>query len=174
MVFRVCGFLRRSTCISACGLKKSTESITGVLTGIYDEDKLQSTLGRMDANDLESVEAALGKLSENASFLKTQINKSTNFDAKDEFSTGNPLIEIERALKALVLSFIYTDVKGEIRIINSKRQRNPEYIHQQFWEDIQDAYTKFAGDFTKDINNVDPNGSNNHDYTNLDVTKMEE
>ena len=155
-------------------LKKTTEILSGILTGIYNEDELQSKLGGMDIDDLKSVEDALGKLSENASILKTHISRSSNYGAEGEFSAINPMIEIERAIKSLVLSFVYNDIKSEIRVSESKRQRYPEYIQQQFWEDLQDAYTKFAGDFTKSINEVDPNSSDNHDYTKLDATKMEE
>ena len=76
----------------------------------------------------------------------------------------NSLIEIERAIKALVLSYVHGDLKGEIRMAEMKKEKYPTNIPKDLWEDMKHAYSKTAGDFTTQLNKFDPSQADNHPY----------
>jgi hypothetical protein len=107
--------------------------------------------------------------------ISTGIADEDTLKAKIDSGTGNhtgtPLIEIERAIKALVLSFIHSDLKSDIRMAELKKEEYPENIDDLFWEDLKAAYGKFAGDFTRNINEFDPDDVDNHVYgSSLNIT----
>jgi len=150
-------------------IKKTTEVLSGILVGIYNEDEIKTKLEKLNINDLQSVEENLQKLSENASFLKTYINRTSNFSGDSEHSAINPFVEIERAIKGLVLTFIYSNMRSEIKIAEMKKDKYPENISQDFLYNLTKAYEKLSGDFAKAINENDPNKSDDHDYINVDI-----
>lgn len=79
--------------------------------------------------------------------------------------------EIERALKAMVLSGVYVDLKSDLMMAEVKKEPFPSTIPKEFWLDLKKAVSKYAGDFTKTINNLDHNSKDNHNYNDkFDIT----
>jgi len=74
---------------------------------------------------------------------------------------------IVRAVQALVLSFVHSDLKGDIKMAELRKEPFPGNIPQEFWDDLKAAYGKFAGDFTKNINDLDPYDGDNYGPLNI-------
>ena len=130
-------------------LQKTTELITGIITGIFAEDQIRSKLGGLDMTDKKSVESTLGSMHEKASFLKNSMH------AQDRIS---------KAIEALVLSYVYGDLKADVRMAELSRKPYPENVSEPFWTELKEAYTKVAGDFTNNIRNNDISDIDDHKY----------
>lgn len=137
-------------------IKKTTEVLSGILVGIYDENEIKTKLENLDINDLESIEENLEKINENTSFLKTYIRRTSNFGVKGEHTSINPFFEIEIAIKALVLSFIRNDLSNEVKLAEMKKEKYPENITKGSLAGVGEAYNKITKTFVDDINGHDP------------------
>jgi len=153
-------------------LHKTTEMITGILVGLFTEDEIKAKLSATDINKLSSIESNLGSMAAGASFMKNNLRRSSTFteDGGDVQRTTNPLIEIERAIKALVLSYTHGDLKGDVKMAELRNEPFPTNIPQPFWDELKAAYAKATGDFIKTINEYDPNPTDNHDFGELNIT----
>ena len=116
-----------------------------------------------------------------------EVNQTTMSDIKEK-ATGNndtkahskadqdqaqtlAVQEIERALKAMVLSGVYADLKSDLTMAEVKKEPFPSTIPKEFWLDLKKAVSKYAGDFTKTINSLDNNSKDNHNYSDkFDIT----
>jgi hypothetical protein len=100
--------------------------------------------------------------------LKTHIRRTSNFGPKGkEHSAINPFFEIERAIKALILTFIRTDMINAIKIAEMKRDKYPDSISQDGLFDVMEAYKKMSEDFVKNINEYYHNKPD--DFINVDI-----
>lgn len=116
-----------------------------------------------------------------------EVNQTTMSDIKEKAAGNNDTTahskadqdqaqtlavqEIERALKAMVLSGVYVDLKSDLMMAEVKKEPFPSTIPKDFWIDLKKAVSKYAGDFTKTINNLDHNSKDNHNYSDkFDIT----
>ena len=116
-----------------------------------------------------------------------EVNQTTMSDIKEKAAGNNDtkahskadqdqaqtlaVQEIERALKAMVLSGVYADLKSDLTMAEVKKEPFPSTIPKEFWIDLKKAVSKYAGDFTKTINNLDHNSKDNHNYGDkFDIT----
>jgi hypothetical protein len=149
-------------------LKKNNDILMGVLTSIYDEDKVEEVLSNIDISKLEEIEKNIGELTKNISLLKLNILENLKYTQEGELNTGSVLEEIERAIKGIVISFIAADLKSSIRMASIKGDKVD--LNSDFINDLAKAYDKIASDFVKNIND-DTNPSNDGDYDNLGLLK---
>jgi hypothetical protein len=157
-------------------IHKTTEMLSGMLVGLFTEDEIKAKLEATDIDKLSSIEENLGGLDEKASFMKNMLNRDSNFtlDDGDTHNRSNQLSEIERALKALVLSYVHGDLKGELKMSIMRGQPFPENIPEEFWNDLKHAYAKFSGDFTRTINDLDVQSTDDdHTYGDMNITDTE-
>ena len=149
-------------------LKKNNEILIGVLTGIYDENKIEEIFSKIDFEHKDKIEEAIGKLTEGISLIKLDILKNFKFNVDNELDLSSNLSEIERAIKGLVVSFIAGDIKSSIKMASMKGGKIN--IDNNFIQDLVTAYDKIASDFVKNI--IDDNNPNNDgDYKNLNLLK---
>lgn len=153
-------------------IKKTTQLFTGILTGLYDEDEIQEKLEAMDIDLIPSVEEALKPLTENASFLKTQIMRSSNYTLEEntKHNTASAAAEIERAIKGLVISFVHSDLKADILSSEMRKEPFPETVHSAYWPSLKRAYAKMAGDFARTINDFDPGAEDDHLHGDFEIS----
>lgn len=153
-------------------IQKTTEMVSGMLVGIFTEDEIKAKLEATDINKLDSIEENLGDMVSHASFMKNGLRRDSNFtlDNGNEHNPSNPLGEIERAIKALVLGYIHGDLKGDVSMAVLKGEPFPKNVPEAFWNDLKAAYAKSAGDFTRTINEFDGNDADDHEYPNLNIT----
>ncbi len=101
-------------------------------------------------------------------FTEDEIKEKIISLDKNKPQTMNDSAErITRAIQALVLSFVYADHKGDIKMAELRREDFPDWISVEFLEQLQDAYEKFSGDFTHNLRDLDDLPDDNHPFGDL-------
>ena len=130
-------------------LHKTTELLTGIIAGIFTEDKIKGKLEGLNIHDKDSLEAQLGKFDVKASFLKNNI----------EFSD-----RAIRAIQSLSLNQYYDQLRSDINLAIQTKADFPNNIREPFWTDLRHVVAKNAGDYVKMVKEKDTYATDNHAY----------
>jgi len=148
-------------------IKKTTEIITGILVGIYDEDIIEDTLKSIDINNLTSINDNWDGLEKGASFMKNDIKRNSNFtmDNGTEHNPVDPLIELTRAVKSLVVQHTWMSVKSDKQASNMGVAVDG-VVSEAFYNDAKAANRKVAEDTVHQILNLDGTHDDDGIYPN--------
>ena len=154
--------------------KNTVDLVSTIIAGKkFDDLDLEKTGGESGEYD-STLNGRIHKTTEMIAGLMTGLftedeikEKLVSLDKNDPQSHADSMERVTRAIQALVLSFVYGDYKGDIKMAELKKEDFPDWIDEEFLTDLQFAYEKFSGDFVKNIKDLDAHIDNNHTYTKM-------
>jgi len=146
-------------------IQKTTEMITGIMVGLFTEDEIKAKLEALDINKFSSIVENLGEMDSNASFMKNDLRRSSDFSNADgnEHNPSNPLIELTRAVKSLVVQHAWQGIKSD-KMSATLGVKQDGITSQEFYNEAKAANRKIAEDTVNQILNKDSNSSDDGDY----------
>lgn len=146
-------------------IQKTTELITGILVGLFTEDEIKTKLEGLDINKVSSIVENLGAMESNASFMKNDLRRSSDFSNADgdEHNPSSPLPELTRAVKSLVVQHAWMGIKSD-KMSAAMGVKQDGVPSQEFFNEAKAANRKVAEDTVNQILNKDSNPSDDGDY----------
>jgi hypothetical protein len=147
-------------------IQKTTEMITGILVGLFTEDEIKSKLEALDINKFSSIVENLGPMDSNASFMKNDLRRSSDFSNANgnEHNPSDPLIEITRAIKSLVVQHAWQGIKADKMSATLGVKQDGTTTSQEFYNEAKAANRKIAEDTVNQILNKDSNPTDDGNY----------